>query len=522
MKPFDASGVFHPVAKGDGLRKTAVRGAGVTIFSSALSFAIQIAATMVLARLLTPADFGIVTMVTTFSLLLCSFGLNGFTELILQRENLTHSLTSNLFWINLAAGLVLTVMFAALGPVIAAFYHDPVVKNAVQGISLTIIASSLSVIHVALLNRAMRFSAVSTNNIVSRLVCVAVSIILAFRGWNYWALVAGYVAQPISISIGAWILCRWAPGRPRSSCGTRAAVKFATNVYSRFSLNYFAGNADNLLVGWRFGAQALGFYKKAFDIFFLPLCQLLSPISAVVVTTLSRLKSERDRYQQYLLAGISVLAFVGMGVGAGFIVISRDLIRLFLGPGWEETGRIFAFFGPGIGVMLLYYTHGWIHLSIGRPERWFRWGVIEVICTVGLFLIALPWGPKGIALAWTVSFFVLLIPSLWYAGRPIGLGVGPVLTIIWKFFVASVVAAGNTAWLIHIMPQLEAMPGAVGALARLVSYSLLFTTLYLGAVVALHRGVEPIRHAAGLLGDLLPRRSGTRSVAVAPPAAATS
>jgi PST family polysaccharide transporter len=193
-----------------------------------------------------------------------------------------------------------------------------------------------------------------------------------------------------------------------------------------------------------------------------------------------------------------------------------------LGPGWEETGRIFAFFGPGIGVMLLYNTHGWIHLSIGRPERWFRWGLIEVLCTVGLFLIALPWGPAGIALAWTVSFFVLLIPSLWYAGRPIGLGVGPVLTIIWKFFVASIVAAGTTAWLIHIMPQFEAMPGAVGALARLVSYSLLFATLYLGAVVALHRGLGPIRRAAGLLGDLLPRRSGRRSVAVAPPAAATS
>ena len=522
MKPFDASGTFHPLVKDEGLRKAAVRGAGVTIFSSALSFAIQIAATMVLARLLTPADFGIVTMVTTFSLLLCSFGLNGFTELILQRENLTHSLVSNLFWINLTAGVLLTIMFAALGPLITVFYHDPLVKHVVEGMSLTIIASSFSVIHIALLNRAMRFTAVSTNNIVSRIVCVMVSIILALKGWNYWALVAGYIAQPISISIGAWVMCRWTPGLPRYGCGTRAALKFATNVYSHFSLNYFAGNADNLLVGWRFGAQALGFYKKAFDIFFLPLCQLLSPISAVVVTTLSRLKSERDRYQQYLLAGISVLAFVGMGVGAGFTVVSRDMIRLFLGPGWEETGRIFAFFGPGIGVMLLYNTHGWIHLSIGRPERWFRWGLIEVLCTVGLFLIALPWGPTGIALAWTVSFFVLLIPSLWYAGRPIGLGVGPVLTIIWKFFVASIVAAGTTAWLIHIMPQFEAMPGAVGALARLVSYSLVFATLYLAAVVALHRGLEPIRRAARLLGDLLPRRSERRSVAVAPPAAATS
>ena len=303
---------------------------------------------------------------------------------------------------------------------------------------------------------------------------------------------------------------------------TRSSLKFALNVYAHFAFSYSTRNTDNLLVGWRFGASALGFYKKAYDMFVLPESQLLAPLSAVVVSTLSRLNGDREQYRRYFLRGISVLALLGMGIGMDFTLVGGDIIRLLLGPGWEEAGKIFAIFGLGIGVMLLYNAHGWIHLSIGRPERWFRWGLMEFACTAGMFLLMLHWGPKGIALAWTASFFVLLIPSLWYAGRPIGLSIGPVLTIIWKFFVASVIAAGSTAWLIHMMPQFEAIPGAVGALARLVSYSLLFTTLYLGAVVALHRGLEPIRHAAGLLGDLLPRRSGTRSVAVAPPAAVTS
>ena len=511
MKPFDATGAFHTIGEGQGLRRTAVRGAGVMVFAGGVSFALQIAATVVLARLLTPADFGVVTMVTTFSLLLCSFGLNGFTEAILQRKEVTHSLASNLFWINISAGVLLTITFAVLGPVMALFYHDPLVKHVAEGMSLTIVVASFSVIHLALLSRAMRFTAVSANVVVARAVYVIVSIIFALTGWGYWALVAGSVAQQLSTSVGAWIVCSWTPSLPRSAPGTGTAVKFAINVYSHFGFNYFSGNTDNLLVGWRYGAGALGFYKKAFDLFTIPVCQLVSPIGSVVVATLSRFSRERAQYQRYFLSGMSVLAFLGMGIGADFTLVGRDLIRFILGPAWAETGRIFTFFGPGIGVMLLYNTHGWIHLSIGRPDRWFRWGVIEFLCTAGLFVIALPWGPAGIALAWTVSFFVLMVPAFWYAGRPIAFGVAPLLVVVWKFFVASVVAGCSAAGLVHIMHPFANAPGTLGAFARLVSASLLFLVLYFGAVVALHRGIEPIRQTARLVRDLLPQRTATES-----------
>ena len=210
------------------------------------------------------------------------------------------------------------------------------------------------------------------------------------------------------------------------------------NVYSHFAFSYSTRNTDNLLVGWRYGAQSLGFYKKAYDLFVLPETQLLAPLSAVVVSTLSRVSGNREQFQRYFLRAISVLALVGMGIGADFALVGKDLIRFLLGPGWEEAGRIFALFGPGIGVMLLYNTHGWIHLSIGRPERWFRWGLMEFVCTASLFLLALRWGPSGIALAWTTSYFLLMFPGFWYAGKPIGLGIGPVFAVIWKFFAASV------------------------------------------------------------------------------------
>src|SRR5208283_432400 len=251
-------------------------------------------------------------------------------------------------------------------------------------------------------------------------------------------------------------------------------LTFAINVYSHYAFNYLTSNADNLLVGWRFGDRALGFYKRAYDLFVLPQTQLLAPLSGVVVSTLSRINRDREQFQRYFLRTISVLALVGMGVGADFALVGKDIIRFLFGPGWEEAGRIFALFGPGIGVMLLYNTHGWIHLSIGRPERWFRWGLMEFGCTLSLFLLALHWGPSGIALAWTISYFLLMFPGFAYAGKPIGLGIQPVFAVIWKFFVASGLAGIATALVVRVVSPFGTAVGAPGAFARTVSVSIIF------------------------------------------------
>src|SRR5438876_8702539 len=144
-KPFDVDGVFRIAA--DEVPRLALRGAGVTIFSSVLGLSIQVISTVTLARLLTPADFGLVAMVTTFSLLLMNFGLNGFTEAILQREKIDHFLASNLFWINIGLGALLTIAFAAAAPLLAWFYGEPRVTGVGIAIALTILFTSVSVQH---------------------------------------------------------------------------------------------------------------------------------------------------------------------------------------------------------------------------------------------------------------------------------------------------------------------------------------------------------------------------------------
>src|ERR1035438_5712931 len=127
LKPFNTDGSLpSPFKNGAGeLRRLTVRGAGATLAAGVLTLSTQIIATMILARLLTPTDFGLVTMVTTFSLLLANFGFNGLTEAIVQCDEIDHALASTLFWINAACGILLTIGFAEAGSLLARFYHDP-------------------------------------------------------------------------------------------------------------------------------------------------------------------------------------------------------------------------------------------------------------------------------------------------------------------------------------------------------------------------------------------------------------
>jgi PST family polysaccharide transporter len=521
VRPFDASGAFQSNVHDGGIRRLAVRGAGVTVLSSGLGLAVQIVSTVVLARLLLPTDFGIVTMVTTFSLLLVNFGINGFTEAVLQAEKLDRNLASNLFWINVSAGLLLTIGFAASGSALARFYGNPLVAHVAVGISLTIIATSTSVLHQALLKRAMRFTTVSIVGMIAQITSIGVSIFLAWEHWGYKALVAGVVIQAAVQSIGAWICCQWIPGLPRRAAGTRSMVRFAMHVYGRFTVNYFSRNSDNLLVGWRYGAGALGFYKKAYDLFALSASQLTAPLANVAVSALSRFKPQSPQYRKFLLNALGVIAFAGMGLSAVFTLVGKDLIRLLLGPGWEQAGQIFVYFGPGIGIMMVYYATSWIHLSIGRPDRWFRWGLVEVSVTFLLFLLMLPLGPVGIAIAWTVSFWILIIPAFWYAGNPIQLGIAPVIAVVWKFVVAALLAGGATAMIFGGFASFAAPTSLIGAIIQIARISLLFAALYLGAVFLLHRGFEPLHQVIRLLQEMMPgRRSSKASTVDLPPSSA--
>lgn len=200
-----------------------------------------------------------------------------------------------------------------------------------------------------------------------------------------------------------------------------------------------------------------------------------------------------------------------MAMGVDLTLVGKDAVRLVLGPNWSESGRIFVLFGPGIGIMLLYSTVGWIHLSIGQPGRWLRWTLVESAVTALLFVLALPWGPAGIAVAWSVSYWILTIPAFWFAGRPIGFGVSTLIGAVWKYAAASLIAGLGTAAIFRGTLFWGSPLGAGDSLGAVVIVSAAFVTLYLCLVILLHWGCAPLRRLVSLLRELAPSRQATRS-----------
>ena len=490
-----------------GLKKQALKGAGANVFSQTVSFFIQFFSTMVLARLLTPADFGLITMVTAFSLLLQSFGVTGFTEVIIQREDINHKMMSTLFWINISISFALTLLFMAMAPILVWFYKEPQLYAITIGTALSIIANGMAVMHMALLNRNMQFYITSGIQIAARIVPVTIAIVLAWLGWGYWALVANTVASPLAIAVGGWIFCGWRPGLPESGTGIKPILTFAAHTYGNFTLNYFSRNIDKLLIGWRYASQSLGFYKKAYDLFALPANQLTAPLNNVAVATLSRLLNDPEKYRRYYLDAVSIIAFIGIPLSAMLTLAGNDIVLLILGPQWDKAGELFCYFGTSIGIMLIYSTQGWLHLSLGKPDRWFRWGVFECVITTAFFIIGLPFGASGIAIAYTVSFYVLAGPCLSYAGKPINLQLSSIIAVLWRYFFAALVAGLISFFILYSMDVTAPIFSISNVFIRIIVSSTLCLSLYLILIIALYQGIKPISHFFSIAHQMLPGRT---------------
>jgi O-antigen/teichoic acid export membrane protein len=486
------------------IKKRAVKGSGATVISSAVSFLVQLVGTIVLARLLTPEDYGLVAMVTTFSLLLQNFGFNGFTEAIIQREEINHNIINTLFWINGGMSFALTLLFVALSPLVARFYREPRLTLISAAIAVSIISSGVSTIHVALLNRNMRFYVLSFIGVITKLICMIVTIFLAWIGLKYWALVVNTIALPLITAAGAWLVCRWRPSRPSRGTDVKPMVKYALHTYGKFTLGYCSRNLDNLLVGKYLGFQLLGYYKKAYDLFALSAGSLIAPLSNVALAALSRFSSDYGQFRRHFLNAISRIAFVSIALSLVLTVAAKDIILLMLGPKWGQSAEIFIFFGPGVGLMLIYYTHGWLHLSLGRPDRWFRWGILEFIVTASFIVVGLFFGPKGVAAAWSLSFFVLTGPGLWYAGRPVDLKISSLFSTIGRYFAAAL-GAGLLSWFILFSWSLTAnIFGRFAIFFRVVVASSLCLSLYVLLTILFFRSFKPIKQFFSLAKEMLP------------------
>jgi PST family polysaccharide transporter len=488
-----------------GFKKQVLRGAGITVFSQVSIYCVQLIGTVILARLLTPNDFGLVAMVTVFSFLLQNFGTRGFTEATIQSDEIDHKKISTLFWIHVALSIAITMLFITFSPLIAWFYNEPRLVSICIIIALSFVFNALSTQHIALLTRRMQFYRITANEITAALIATSVTIGIAWLGGGYWSLAARRVVPLIAMAAGAWVLCRWCPGMPARETGVKQMLKFGINTYGNFVNNYFSRNIDKMLIGWRYGAKSLGFYERAYYLFVMPVSQLSYPLTNVAVTTLSKLREDSEKCRSYYLNALSVLAFIGVPLSAILTLIGRDFLLLLLGPQWIEAGKIFTVFGPGVGILLIYGTHGWLHLSLGRADKWLRWGILELIISIAAFAIGISYGAIGVAVAYTVSIYVLVGPGLWYAGRPIQITLSSIVSVIWKYYVSALIAGLSCWYMLYSYDFTAKIYIDLNIYFRVIVASVFIITSYLLLIIVFYHNTKPLSQFVSVLHDIFPK-----------------
>ena len=389
------------------LKGRAVRGGAVTLSAQAIKFVLQMGSTMVLARLLTPADFGLIAMVAAFTGFVGLFKDAGLSMATIQREQITHKQVSTLFWINVGLSVLLMTITAAMAPMIAWFYGEPRLTWITLAFASTFVLGGLTVQHQALLRRQMQFKKLAVIEIVAMATSVVVAIVVSVLTRSYWALVCIPIGTTIIHVVGVWSASGWRPGLPQRGIGVKPMLKFGGNLTAFSMINHFARNADNILLGWYWGASPVGLYSKAYGLLLLPIRQISAPISGVATPALCRLQQDPANFRSTYCSALRSILFLSLPIISISIVLADVLVHVFLGEQWEDAAIVFRLLAIGALVQPICNTFGWFYIALDETGRMFRVGAAASAAYVIAFVIGLPFGVNGVALSWSICIWII-------------------------------------------------------------------------------------------------------------------
>jgi O-antigen/teichoic acid export membrane protein len=389
-----------------------------------------------LARLLTPNDFGLVAMVTAFTGILDLFTTAGLSSATVQKAEITDQQISQLFWLNILVGCVLALFCLVSAHLIAAFYEDPRLFWITVVMAPGFLLNAAGVQHSALLQRNLRYVALSVIDTISQLGSTVFGISLALMGYGYWALVIAALLSPCINSVCCWIAVGWLPRWPRRGVDVRSMVRFGGIVTLNSVTVYMGYNMERVLLGRFWGAEALGLYTRALQLVNLPVGSINSAVGGVFFSTLSRLQDNPVRYRNFFLNGYSLVMAVTIPATLFSMVFAEEIVHIILGPQWADATIIFRLMTPTILVFGIINPLAWLLLSNGLQKRSLKVGLVLAPLVTAAYSIGLPYGPTGVAFCYSTVMILWLVPHVAWClhGTPISIRdlartiIGPLLS----------------------------------------------------------------------------------------------
>ena len=414
------------------LKKKSVRGGMVTMVSQAASIGIQLTSTVVLARLLSPEDYGVIAMVMAVTSIAGLFRDLGLSSAAIQKKNLTRAQQSNLFWLNVVMGSLLTTIVAVGSPLVAWFYGKPELTAVTLALSASFLIGSIGTQHGAMLVRNMQFGRKAAATITGSVVSLVIAITLALNGYSYWALVWGSLAGSAATTLLLFSLSPFWPQLPSKGAGIRGMLKFGANITAFDFVNYFARNLDNILIGRYWGAGSLGMYSRAYQLLMFPINTIRGPIQAVAFPAMSKFDPDSPKFRQYYLSVVRLVATASMPLIAWIFVSSEEIVMLGLGPTWSHVIPIFNWLAVAAFIQPVSSLRGLLLLSSGQGRRYLEAGLITSVVVSAGFAIGVCWGAVGVAVSYAISICLLAQPMHNYCCRGTAVKNGDLLGASWR------------------------------------------------------------------------------------------
>jgi O-antigen/teichoic acid export membrane protein len=373
---------------------------------------VRLGSLIILARLLAPSDFGIIAMVTVLTGTFEIFSTGGLSAAAVQRQDVSDAQTSSLFWVNLVIGLLLAALCGLAAPVLRTFYHEPTAGLVMAAMGPAFIFTAAGVQHIGILQRELRFATLSALEFTSEALSAVIGVVMALRGWGFWALVVSALTLPLFITIGAWAATGWIPGLPRRDKAVGSMLRFGGTLTLNNLVVYAGYNFEKLLLGRFCGPDVLGLYSRAYELINLPTRILNSAVGIVAFSALSRLQGDPVRFKSFFLRGYSLVLSLTLPATIFCAALADEIILVVLGPRWTDAVLIFQLLAPTILVFAIINPFAWFLQSAGHHRRSLNLAFVIAPIAIASYIIGLPYGVVGVATAYSVAMCLWAVPHV--------------------------------------------------------------------------------------------------------------
>lgn len=396
------------------LNKRAGRGARLVLTFAVAKFAFQLITTAMLARLISPAEHGVVAMALPAIIIATSVSEFGLVEAVIQKEKMTQSVASALFWINACIGFAFAVLITLLAGPAAQYYGDDRVGPVFLALAPTVFFAALGAQYVAILRRQMRVREAETVTFVATVGAGITAVGLALGGFSYWAIAAQILVQPV-FAFGLLVnRTRWRPVRPGSAgfAEARGSLRFGGVLALSRLISLMTQNLGMFIVGRAFGTADAGLYYRAWTLANLPQQRAVSPLSSVFFPALSRATQDPRLFADVVMRAATRISLLTVPIGVLICTASDEIVLILLGADWTGASPILAWFGILTLQAGLNHVMQWSLLAVGRPATILRYRIFAAGAVIVALLIGLQFGLVGMVQAYMITMIIVMLPSL--------------------------------------------------------------------------------------------------------------